>query len=95
MAREEFRVAGGSNGAIRHRRKLRALADKRQRHDVNIAEIVSRRQDFDVGNAGNRDRRANGDEESIRAGEAFEEYVGAADMRECRCLKDQRDQQSN
>ena len=90
---EQSRCVFRLHGAIGNGRELRTRAGQRQRHDVHLAHIVGRGQHFDVGDAGNNLRRADGDEQPVWACEAFEKHIGAADVRASVRLEGGRDQQ--
>jgi hypothetical protein len=81
MTREQPRVVGRSHRAVRHRRELCARTGERQRHDPHAADVVAGRQDVDVRHAGDRVRRADRHEHTIRTGLPLDEDVGAADVR--------------
>ena len=52
-----------------------------QRHHVNLAHVRRQAADFDFGDARNHLRRPDGHQQLVRAGAAFVENVGTADVR--------------
>ena len=68
-------------GRLRRRRVLRARSGELHGCDANFANVGRFAADIDLRDAGNHLRHAHGDEEAIWPGIAFEENVGAANVR--------------
>ena len=83
-AGEKLRIVLGLLRHVRSGRVLRARSGELHRRDANFANAGRFAADIDLRDAGNHLRHAHGDEEAIGSGVAFEENVGAANVRRSR-----------
>ena len=78
--RVEAGIVGGLSGLVRNRRELRTRSRDAQRHHRDRARVTVEHTNLDRRYAGDDGRRADSDEQTVRAGAALPEHVGAADV---------------